>query len=202
VGFGRPNGIGYTRTAITESVPCAQPIQWPHGAQLGGLPLPLTGVGQRLPRRGLGGPRNITAELAGAWRRSSHGIDRARRRESRSRGPPRPLAANLHLPGPATVYDLPFGETRTFDVAIAKRAPGFLQHPRRRVAAARRDAPVLRRAASGRRESDYGAFLWAPEDPRLSRWMQLYRDQRREPRRGRRRTGTWRRGSDRPASRR
>jgi ubiquinone/menaquinone biosynthesis C-methylase UbiE len=69
------------------------------------------------------------------------------------------------------VYALPF-EDESFDVVHAHQV---LQHLTDPVAALIEMQRVLR--AGGLlavRDSDYGAFVWAPADPLLDRWMELY----------------------------
>jgi ubiquinone/menaquinone biosynthesis C-methylase UbiE len=69
------------------------------------------------------------------------------------------------------VYALAFDD-ESFDLVFAHQV---LQHLGDPVAALREMRRVLR--AGGQvavRDSDYGAFVWSPADPRLSRWMQLY----------------------------
>ncbi len=71
------------------------------------------------------------------------------------------------------VYRLEFGEG-SFDVAHAHQV---LQHLADPVAALREMRRVLRPGGLlAVRDSDYGAFLWTPSDPRLDRWRELYHD--------------------------
>ena len=68
-------------------------------------------------------------------------------------------------------YHLDFADG-TFDVAYAHQV---LQHTSDPVAVLREVRRVLR--ADGLlavREADYGAFTWAPDDERLTKWMDLY----------------------------
>jgi ubiquinone/menaquinone biosynthesis C-methylase UbiE len=70
-----------------------------------------------------------------------------------------------------SVYQLTFPDS-SFDVVYAHQV---LQHLSDPVAALVEVRRVLR--PGGRlavRDSDYGAFVWAPDDPRLDRWMTLY----------------------------
>jgi ubiquinone/menaquinone biosynthesis C-methylase UbiE len=69
------------------------------------------------------------------------------------------------------VYDLSFADA-SFDVVYAHQV---LQHLSDPVAALREMRRVLRvDGVLGVRDSDYGAFTWAPDDPWLDRWMQIY----------------------------
>jgi ubiquinone/menaquinone biosynthesis C-methylase UbiE len=62
--------------------------------------------------------------------------------------------------------------TETFDVVHAHQV---LQHLGDPIAALTEMRRVLRpRGLLAVRDSDYGAFVWAPPDHRLDRWMQLY----------------------------
>lgn len=70
-----------------------------------------------------------------------------------------------------SAYDLKFADSR-FDVVYAHQV---LQHLHNPVAALEEMRRVLRVGGLlAVRDSDYGAFTWAPEDPRLDRWMQIY----------------------------
>src|SRR6478752_1968958 len=71
------------------------------------------------------------------------------------------------------IYDLDF-EDETFDVVHAHQV---LQHLTDPVAALRE----MRRVCTpggvvAARDSDYATFTWWPEDPRLTRWIELYHD--------------------------
>lgn len=69
------------------------------------------------------------------------------------------------------VYALQF-DTGSFDVAFAHQV---LQHLGDPVAALREMYRVLRPGGLvAVRDSDYGAFVWSPPDPRLTRWMEIY----------------------------
>jgi len=69
------------------------------------------------------------------------------------------------------VYALGFADA-SFDVVHAHQV---LQHLRDPVAALGEMRRVLRPAGVlAARDSDYAAFAWAPADPRLSRWLELY----------------------------
>ncbi len=70
-------------------------------------------------------------------------------------------------------YRLQFDEA-TFDVVHAHQV---LQHLSSPVSALAEMARVLRPGGLlAVRDSDYGGFVWAPEDPLLSRWLKLYHD--------------------------
>jgi ubiquinone/menaquinone biosynthesis C-methylase UbiE len=69
------------------------------------------------------------------------------------------------------VYDLNFADA-SFDVVYAHQV---LQHLIDPVAALVEMRRVLRVGGLlAIRDSDYGAFVWAPDDQRLDRWMQIY----------------------------
>jgi len=69
------------------------------------------------------------------------------------------------------VYGLSFDDAR-FDVVHAHQV---LQHLTRPVDALKEMYRLMRPGGIlGVRDSDYAAFAWAPPDPRLERWMQLY----------------------------
>ncbi len=79
-------------------------------------------------------------------------------------------AANLRFEV-GDVYALQFA-AGSFDLVYVHQV---LQHLGDPVAALREMLRVLR--PGGRvavRDSDYGAFVWSPPDPRLSRWMEIY----------------------------
>lgn len=69
------------------------------------------------------------------------------------------------------VYDLAFGDA-SFDVVHAHQV---LQHLGRPVDALIEMHRVLRPGGVlAVRDSDYGGFIWAPADPHLDRWLELY----------------------------
>ena len=73
----------------------------------------------------------------------------------------------------ADAYSLPFDD-ESFDVVHVHQV---LQHLTDPVAALVEMRRVLRKGGIlAARESDYGAFVWAPADPMLDRWLGLYHD--------------------------
>ena len=90
----------------------------------------------------------------------------------------------------ADLMDLPF-DTNSFDVVHAHQV---LQHVPDPIAALVEMRRVCRPGGIvAARDSDYGAFTWAPEDPQMDRWSDLYRAMARrnggEPDAGRRLLG-------------
>lgn len=88
------------------------------------------------------------------------------------------------------VYALAFGDD-SFDVVHAHQV---LQHLSAPVAALREMRRVCRPGGTiAVRDADYGAFVWAPSDDRLTRWLEVYRQVARsngaEPDAGRRLKG-------------
>jgi len=117
------------------------------------------------------GPGTITADLAGRVAPGRViGIDRESAVIEKAAGPEAP--GNLEfVTGDA--YALPFAD-ESFDVVHAHQV---LQHLTDPVAALAEMRRVLRTGGLlAVRDGDYGAFVWAPQDPRLDRWMELYHD--------------------------
>jgi SAM-dependent methyltransferase len=74
---------------------------------------------------------------------------------------------------PGDVYSLEFDD-QSFDVVHAHQV---LQHLTDPIAALVEMRRVVRQGGIvAVRDSDYGGFVWAPTDPLLDRWMQLYHD--------------------------
>ena len=116
------------------------------------------------------GPGTITRDLAGVVAPGRVvGIDRA---------PAVVASAAAACPAPnltfrvADVYALPFDDA-SFDVVHAHQV---LQHLSDPVAALVEMRRVLRPdGVVAVRDGDYGGFVWAPSDPVLDRWLELYR---------------------------
>jgi SAM-dependent methyltransferase len=73
----------------------------------------------------------------------------------------------------ASVYELPFPDA-SFDAAYAHQ---LLQHLAEPVAALVEAKRVLRRGGLiGVRDADYGTMTHYPHDPRLRRWLEIYRE--------------------------
>jgi len=118
------------------------------------------------------GPGTITADLATAVTPGQVvGIDASRDVVAEARrhlgaGSP----ANLRFET-GDVYALAFDDG-SFDVVHAHQ---LLQHVQRPVDALAEMRRVLRPGGVvAVRDSDYGAFAWAPDDPLLTRWLELY----------------------------
>jgi ubiquinone/menaquinone biosynthesis C-methylase UbiE len=127
--------------------------------------------GQRLLDVGCG-PGSITVDLAALVAPGDVvGIDAEP--EVIAKAQARSLTTDGPRPAFATgdVYALDFAEG-SFDVVHAHQV---LQHLTDPVAAMRDMARVLRPGGLlAVRDSDYAAFAWAPADPRLDRWLELY----------------------------
>lgn len=119
------------------------------------------------------GPGNISADLAARLEHGSVvGIDRAAEVVDAAR---RDFAAdhsNLTFEV-GDVYDLAFDDG-VFDVVYAHQV---LQHLTAPVGALEEMRRVLKGGGLlAVRDADYGAFVWAPDDPWLARWMVLYHE--------------------------
>jgi ubiquinone/menaquinone biosynthesis C-methylase UbiE len=120
------------------------------------------------------GPGTITADLATLVAPGPViGVDRERTviaEATRSNRPDSSASLEFRI---ADVYSLPFDD-ESFDVVHVHQVLQHLSDPAGALVEMRR---VLRkRGILAARESDYGAFVWAPEDPMLDRWMGLYHD--------------------------
>jgi SAM-dependent methyltransferase len=118
------------------------------------------------------GPGTITVDLA---RRVAPGrvigVDRAPEVLTQASAYAREQGVSIEL-CVADVYTLPFPDA-SFDVVHAHQV---LQHLTQPVCALVEMRRVLR--PGGRlaaRDGDYASFAWAPPDPLLSRWLELYR---------------------------
>jgi ubiquinone/menaquinone biosynthesis C-methylase UbiE len=163
------NGDRYTH-GHHESV--LRSHQWRTAANSAGFLIPLLRSGQKLLDVGCG-PGTITSELAELVAPGlSVGIDLSAEVIEVARGAAKPAQVNLTFQV-GDVYDLAFGDG-SLDVLYAHQV---LQHLSRPVAALGEMRRVLRSGGVlAVRDADYGAFLWAPQDPRLERWMELYHE--------------------------
>jgi SAM-dependent methyltransferase len=120
------------------------------------------------------GPGTITADLATrVFPGSVTGVDRAPEVvEAAARDHPSTDRARLAF-ATGDVYSLDLDD-QAFDVVYAHQV---LQHLSEPVTALREMRRVLRPGGLlAVRDSDYGAFVWTPEDPRLDRWLALYHE--------------------------
>jgi ubiquinone/menaquinone biosynthesis C-methylase UbiE len=118
------------------------------------------------------GPGTITVDLA---RRVAPGrvigIDRAPDvlAQARAHATEQGVSIELHV---GDLYALPFSDA-SFDVVHAHQV---LQHLTDPVGALSEMRRVLRPGGVlAARDADYACFAWAPHDPWLSRWLELYR---------------------------
>jgi len=117
------------------------------------------------------GPGTITVDLA---RRVAPGavtgLDLSPEVIELARTSHEPLPPNVRFEA-GDIYNLPFDDA-SLDVVYVHQV---LQHLRDPVRACTEVHRVLRVGGiAALRESDYAAFAWAPADPRLDRWMELY----------------------------
>jgi len=127
--------------------------------------------GQRLLDVGCG-PGTITLDLADRVS-PGHvtGIDREASVISQAEAARKRRATPNATFATGDVYQLDFAEA-SFDVVHAHQ---LLQHLTRPVAALTEMQRVLRpNGIVAVRDADYGSFTWAPADPRLDRWLELY----------------------------
>src|SRR5262245_51024916 len=117
------------------------------------------------------GPGTITADLASRLSAGSViGIDASDAVVEVARA--EHIAANLEFET-GDVYALQFPDD-AFDVVHAHQV---LQHLSDPVAALREMRRVTRPGGVvAVRDSDYGAFVWTPADPDLTRWLSVYHD--------------------------
>ena len=117
------------------------------------------------------GPGNITADLAGVVSPGNVvGLDMPAdlMRDAQAEHGSSNLSFEV-----GDVYALRFADD-TFDVVHAHQV---LQHLSNPVGAIREMKRVVKPGGHvAVRDSDYGAFVWTPEDPRLARWMDIYHE--------------------------
>jgi ubiquinone/menaquinone biosynthesis C-methylase UbiE len=142
--------------------------RWRTAENSAGFLLPHLARGMSLLDVGCG-PGNITADLADRLAPGAvTGVDASAVVISAAAGDH--VRDNLTF-ATGDVYALDFADD-TFDVVFAHQV---LQHLGDPVAALREMRRVVRPAGTvAVRDSDYGAFVWSPADPRLTRWMSLY----------------------------
>ena len=147
--------------------------RWRTAENSAGYLLPFLAPGQRLLDVGCG-PGTITLDLAGRVAPGyTVGVDREADvvAEARRRLGARPIADVEFRT--ADAYALEFDD-ESFDVVHAHQ---LLQHLTDPVAALAEMRRVLRPGGVlAVRDGDYGGFVWAPSDPLLDRWMELYHD--------------------------
>jgi len=147
--------------------------RWRTAENSAGYLLPLLSPGLRLLDVGCG-PGTITLDLAGRVAPGpTIGIDR----EPGVVAEARRLLESRAIAGvefrTADAYALEFDD-ESFDVVHAHQ---LLQHLTDPVAALVEMRRVLRPGGVlAVRDGDYGGFVWAPSDPLLDRWMELYHD--------------------------
>lgn len=147
--------------------------RWRTAENSAGYLLPLLSPGMRLLDVGCG-PGTITLDLAD---RVAPGFTVGVDRDEGVLAEARSLLKSRALAGvefrTADAYALEF-EDESFDVVHAHQ---LLQHLTDPVAALIEMRRVLRPGGVlAARDGDYGAFVWAPSDPLLDRWLELYHD--------------------------
>ncbi len=147
--------------------------RWRTAENSAGYLLPLLSPGMRLLDVGCG-PGTITLDLADrVVPGRTVGVDREEAiiAEARRLLESRPIAGVEFRT--ADAYALAFDDA-SFDVVHAHQ---LLQHLTDPVAALVEMRRVIRPGGVlAVRDSDYGAFVWAPSEPLLDRWMELYHD--------------------------
>jgi len=144
--------------------------RWRTAENSAGYLLPLIRPGLRLLDVGCG-PGTITADLAARVAPGAVvGLDASPEVVAAATAAVGPAVTNLAFAvGDVYALDQPDG---SFDVVHAHQV---LQHLTDPVAALREMGRVLTPGGTlAVRDSDYGGFVWAPADPRLDRWLDLY----------------------------
>ncbi len=147
--------------------------RWRTAENSAGYLLPLLSPGMRLLDVGCG-PGTVTLDLADrVLPGCTVGVDR----EEAIIAEARRLLESRQIAGvefrTADAYALAFDDA-SFDVVHAHQ---LLQHLTDPVAALVEMRRVLRPGGVlAVRDGDYGAFVWAPSEPLLDRWMELYHD--------------------------
>jgi ubiquinone/menaquinone biosynthesis C-methylase UbiE len=145
--------------------------QWRTAENSAGYLLDRLAPGQDLLDVGCG-PGTITVDLAARVTPGSViGIDRAEDVIAQAGDLGRSRGAQNVTFAVGDIYALAFADA-SFDVVHAHQV---LQHLRDPIAALRELRRVLRPGGTlAARDSDYAAFVWAPADPLLARWNELY----------------------------
>jgi len=147
--------------------------RWRTAENSAGYLLDLLSPGQRLLDVGCG-PGTITTDLADLVAPGSVlGIDQSAEVIAQADEHARRTGTTNVTFATGDVYRLD-ADDESFDVVHAHQV---LQHLTDPVAALREMRRVLTPdGICAVRDSDYGAFVWAPADPRLTRWLQLYHE--------------------------
>lgn len=144
---------------------------WRTAENSAGYLLPHLTPGQQVLDVGCG-PGTITIDLASRVAPGSIvGIDAASEVVARAESARQEAGVTNASFATGDVYGLAYDDA-SFDVVHAHQVLQHLTDPVRALGEMRR---VLRPGGLlAVRDSDYGAFVWSPDDPRLDRWLELY----------------------------